>query len=153
MTVSDIEKDKATECCRRYKLCPTAHVISPASDNTVFYDAFYEILKKNLEVFSSDLDTRTSTRQIHAIKCELNYLIEKLQSRNTSVKSPLTKQCLEIIEAYVFDNNLNQKEYMINFIGYCANFVIFFCFTDRAKMVSLGIGSLETNCIYMETNS
>lgn len=96
-----MEKDKAIECCRRYKLCPTAHIISLASDNTVFYDAFYEILNKNLEVFSSDLETRTSTRQINAIKCNLNSLIEKLQSRNTSVKSPLTKQCLEILEAYV----------------------------------------------------
>lgn len=99
MTVSDIEKDKATEWCRRYYLGPTAHIISPASDNTVFYEAFYKILNKNLEVFSSDLELRTSTRQIHAIKCELHSLIEKLQSRNISVKSPLTKECLEIIEA------------------------------------------------------
>lgn len=38
---------------------------------------------------------------IHAIKSKLNFLVEKLQSRNASIKSPLTKQCLQIIEAYV----------------------------------------------------
>lgn len=107
MTVSDEEKNEAIECCHKYKLCPTANVISPASDNTVFYEALYRILNRNLEVFSSDLELRTSTRQIHAIKCELNSLIEKLQSRNTSVKSPLTKQCLEILQNYVFDDYLS----------------------------------------------
>lgn len=107
MTISDEEKNKAIECCNKYKLCPTANVISPASDNTVFYEALYRILNRNLEVFSSDLGLRTSTRQIHATKCELNSLIEKLQSRNTSVKSPLTKQCLEILQKYVFDDYLS----------------------------------------------
>lgn len=97
-TVSDVQKGEAMECCKKYKLCPTANVISPASDNTAFYEAFYEILNKNLKKFSSDLETRTSTRHIHATKCELNSLIEKLHSKNVSEESPLTKQCLEIIE-------------------------------------------------------
>lgn len=98
MTVSEREKIGAIECCKKYKFCPKPYVISPASDNTVFYETLYRILNRNLEVFSSDLDLRTSTRQIHAIKCELNSLIKKLQSRNTSDKSPLTEQCLEILE-------------------------------------------------------
>lgn len=113
MTVSNIEKDDAIQFCKKYKLCPTAHVISPASDNVSFYEAFYEVLRKNLEVFSSDLETRTSTRQVHAIKCELNSLIEKLQSRNTSVKSPLTRRCLEIIDEYVFDNYLQYDLFLL----------------------------------------
>lgn len=105
-TVSDVQKGEAMECCKKYKLCPTANVISPASDNTAFYEAFYEILNKNLKKFSSDLETRTSTRHIHATKCELNSLIEKLHSKNVSEESPLTKQCLEIIEKCVYDDHL-----------------------------------------------
>lgn len=101
ITTSDKEKDEAIECCKRFKLCPIDHVISPASDKTAFFEAFYIVLDKELQTFSSDLETRTSTRQIHAIKSKLNSLFEKLRSRNTSIKSPLTKQCLEIIKAYV----------------------------------------------------
>lgn len=98
MTVSEREKIEAIACCKKYAFCPIPYVISPASDNTVFYETLYRILNRKLEVFSSDLELRTSTRQIHAIKCELHSLIEKLQSRNTSVKSPLTEQCLEILQ-------------------------------------------------------
>lgn len=99
ITTSDVEKDEAIECCKKFKLCPICHVISPASDKTAFYEAFYKVLDKNLQTFSSDLETRTSTRQIHAIKCKLSCLIEKLRSRNVSMKSPLSKKCLEIINA------------------------------------------------------
>lgn len=101
MTASDFERDEAIERCKRFKLCPIPHVISPTSDKTPFYEAFYNVLENELQTFSSDLETRTSTRRIHAIKCKLNSLIEKLRSRNTSIKSPLTKQCLETIKAYV----------------------------------------------------
>lgn len=101
ITTSDKEKDEAIECCKRFQLCPIDHVISPASDKTAFFEAFYIVLDKELQTFSSDLEIRTSTRQIHAIKSKLNSLFEKLRSRNTSIKSPLTKQCLEIIKAYV----------------------------------------------------
>lgn len=101
ITTSDVERDEAIECCKRFKLCPISHVISPASDKTAFYEAFYEVLDKKLQTFSSDLEIRTSTRQIYSIKCKLNFLIEKLRSRNASIKSPLTNQCLEIIKAYV----------------------------------------------------
>lgn len=99
ITTSDVERDEAIECCKRFKLCPISHVISPASDKTAFYEAFYEVLDKKLQTFSSDLEIRTSTRQIYSIKCKLNFLIEKLRSRNASIKSPLTNQCLEIIKA------------------------------------------------------
>lgn len=99
ITTSDKEKDEAIECCKRFQLCPIDHVISPASDKTAFFEAFYIVLDKELQTFSSDLEIRTSTRQIHAIKSKLNSLFEKLRSRNTSIKSPLTKQCLEIIKA------------------------------------------------------
>lgn len=99
LTTSDVERDEAVECCKRFKLCPISHVISPASDKTAFYDAFYKVLEKELQIFLSDFETRTSTRQIYAIKCKLNFLVEKLQSRNASIKSPLTKQCLEIIKS------------------------------------------------------
>lgn len=101
MTVSDNERYEAIKCCTKYKLCVCSHVISPATDKKEFYEAFYKVLDKNLQTFSSDLETRTSTRQIHAIKCKLNSLIEKLRSRNTPRKSPLTKGCLEIIKTYV----------------------------------------------------
>lgn len=101
MTVSDKERDEAIKCCTKYKLCVCSHVISPATDKKEFYEAFYKVLDKNLQTFSSDLEIRTSTRQIHAIKSKLNSLIEKLRSRNASMKSPLTKRCLEIIKAYV----------------------------------------------------
>lgn len=99
LTTSDVERDEAVECCKRFKLCPISHVISPASDKTAFYEAFYKVLEKELQIFLSDFETRTSTRQIYAIKCKLNFLVGKLQSRNTSIKSPLTKQCLEIIKS------------------------------------------------------
>lgn len=101
MTVSDKERDEAIKCCTKYKLCLCSHVISPATEKKVFYEAFYKILEKNLQTFSSDLQTRTSTRQIYAIKCKLNSLIEKLRSRNASMKSPLTKRCLEILKTYI----------------------------------------------------
>lgn len=107
MTTTDVERDEATERCKRFKLCPMSHVISPTSDKTSFYEAFYKVLDKNLQTFSSDLETRTSTRQIHAIKSKLNSLIEKLRSRNVSMKAPLSKQCLELINAYVAYNKLN----------------------------------------------
>lgn len=99
ITTSDSERDEAIECCKRFKFCPMSHIISPSSDKTAFYEAFYKVLEKNLQTFLSDLETRTSTRQIYAIKCKLNSLIEKLRSRNASMKSPLSKQCLEIINA------------------------------------------------------
>lgn len=99
LTTSDVERDEAVECCKRFKLCPISHVISPSSDKTTFYEAFYKVLEKELQIFLSDFETRTSTRQIYAIKCKLNFLVEKLQSRNASIKSPLTKQCLEIIKS------------------------------------------------------
>lgn len=101
MTVSDKERDEAIKCCTKYKLCAFSHVLSPATDKKEFYEALYNVLDKNLQTFSSDLETRTSTRQIHAIKCKLNSLIAKLRSRNALKKSPLTKPCLEIIKAYV----------------------------------------------------
>lgn len=101
MTASDDERDKVIECCKRFKLCPNSQVISPTSDRTTLYEAFYNVLEKNLQILLSDLETQTSSRQIHATKSELNSLIEKVKSRNASVKSPLTKRCLEIIEAYV----------------------------------------------------
>lgn len=107
MTTTDVERDEAIELCKRFKLCPYSHVISPASDKTSFYEAFYKVLDKNLQTFSADLETRTSTRQIHAIKSKLNSLIEKLRSRNVSMKASLSKQCLELINAYVAYNKLN----------------------------------------------
>lgn len=99
MTASDDERNEVIECCKRFKLCPNSHVISPTSDRTSLYEAFYNVLEKNLQTFLSDLETQTSTRQSHATKGELNSLIEKVKSRNASVKSPLTKRCLELIEA------------------------------------------------------
>lgn len=99
MAVSDNERDKAIECCKRLNLCAISNIISPASNKTFFYEAFYKVLDKNLQTFSTDLEIRTSTRQIHAIKCKLHSLIGKLQSRNASVKSQLTNHCLEIIKA------------------------------------------------------
>lgn len=114
LTTSDVERDEAVECCKRFKLCPISHVISPASDKTAFYEAFYKVLEKELQIFLSDFETRTSTRQIYAIKCKLNFLVEKLQSRNTSIKSPLTKQCLEIIKSYVSCYYLNGFEFIIH---------------------------------------
>lgn len=101
MTASDDGRNEVIECCKRFKLCPNSHVISPTSDRTSLYEAFYNVLEKNLQTFLSDLETQTSTRQSHATKGELNSLIEKVKSRNASVKSPLTKRCLELIEAYV----------------------------------------------------
>lgn len=126
MTVSEREKIEAIACCKKYAFCPIPYVISPASDNTVFYETLYRILNRKLEVFSSDLELRTSTRQIHAIKCELHSLIEKLQSRNTSVKSPLTEQCLEILQKYVFYDCLNIKTifFILFFLMVC--FLMFF---------------------------
>lgn len=102
MTVSDGERDEAMKCCKKHKMCVPSHVISQTSDNTEFYEAFYNVLNKNLQTFLSDLETRTSTRQIYAIKSKLNSLIEKLKSRNAPMKSPLTKRCLEILNSYVF---------------------------------------------------
>lgn len=126
MTVSEREKIEAIACCKKYAFCPIPYVISPASDNTVFYETLYRILNRKLEIFSSDLELRTSTRQIHAIKCELHSLIEKLQSRNTSVKSPLTEQCLEILQKYVFYDCLNIKPifFILFFLMVC--FLMFF---------------------------
>nr|XP_034316397.1 uncharacterized protein LOC117685919 isoform X2 [Crassostrea gigas] len=98
ITTSDVERDEAVECCKRFKLCPISHVISPASDKTAFYEAFYNVLENELHTFSSDLEIRTSTRQIYSTKCKLNFFLEKLRSRNASIKSPLTKKCLEIIK-------------------------------------------------------
>lgn len=99
ITTSDVERDEAVECCKRFKLCPISHVISPASDKTAFYEAFYNVLENELQTFSSDLEIRTSTRQIYSTKCK--FFLEKLRSRNASIKSPLTKKCLEIIKTYV----------------------------------------------------
>lgn len=101
MTVSDDERDATMKCCKKQKLCVPSHVISQTSDKTEFYEAFYKVLNKNLQTFSSDLETRTSTRQMHAIKSKLNSLIEKLKSRNAPITSPLTTRCLEILKSYV----------------------------------------------------
>lgn len=82
MTVSEREKIEAIACCKKYAFCPIPYVISPASDNTVFYETLYRILNRKLEVFSSDLELRTSTRQIHAIKC----FIPSLKSYNQGTR-------------------------------------------------------------------
>lgn len=126
MTVSEREKIEAIACCKKYAFCPIPYVISPASDNTVFYETLYRILNRKLEIFSSDLELRTSTRQIHAIKCELHSLIEKLQSRNTSVKSPLTEQCLEILQKYVIMTASTSKRSFSFFFFLMVCFLMFF---------------------------
>lgn len=151
LTTSDVERDEAVECCKRFKLCPISHVISPAWDKTAFYDAFYKVLEKELQIFLSDFETRTSTRQIYAIKCKLNFLVEKLQSRNASIKSPLTKQCLEIIKSYV---SCYFSEWFWIYLSFVfVIMLILFFNTDQGKMVLLDIGSLEMNCISMKTNT
>lgn len=99
MTASDAERDEAIERCKRFIKRPIPNVISPTSDKTTFYETFYEVLEKNLQTFSSDLKTRISTRRIYALTSKLGSLIEELQSRKASMKSPLTEQCLEIIKA------------------------------------------------------
>lgn len=89
---------------KKNKICPLSHIIFQDSDKTIFYEAFYKILEKNLGIFLHDLETRTSTRQVHAIKCELNSLIRKLQSRKASAKSApvLPQSCMDKIKAYAF---------------------------------------------------
>lgn len=101
---SSDKRDSATDFCKKYKICPVSHIISQDSDKTIFYEAFYKILEKNLDTFLLDLETRPSTRQVYAIKCELNPLITKLQSRKSSAKSApvLTQACIDKIERYVF---------------------------------------------------
>lgn len=101
---SNDKRDSVTGFCKKYKICPVSHIISKDSDKTIFYKAFYKILEKNLGIFLLDLETRTSTRQVSAIKCELNLLVGKLQSRKASAKSArvLTQSCIDKIKRYVF---------------------------------------------------
>lgn len=74
----NIDMKSAVEFCKKYKICHLSHIISPDSDKQDFYKAFYNILKTNLNTFSSDLEKRTQTRNVHAIKYELDFLVEKL---------------------------------------------------------------------------
>lgn len=124
MTASDAERDEAIERCKRFIKRPIPNVISPTSDKTTFYETFYEVLEKNLQTFSSDLKTRISTRRIYALTSKLGSLIEELQSRKASMKSPLTEQCLEIIKAYV-SLNILQKE--IEIIIHSFQLLCLFC--------------------------
>lgn len=101
MVVSDLETNIAIDFCKKYKVCHTSHVISPSSDKRVFYEAFYDILDRNLKIFSSELETRAQTKNVYSIKCKLYPLIDKLQTRKTKAKSSLTVQCLEKLKKYV----------------------------------------------------
>lgn len=98
MVDSDLEKNIAIDFCKRYKVCHASHVISSSSDKKVFYEAFYDILDKNLKTFSSDLEKRAQTRHVYSVKCKLAPLIGKLQTRKTKAKSSLTNQCLENLQ-------------------------------------------------------
>lgn len=102
MVVSDLETNIAIDFCKKYEVCSPSHVISPKSDKRVFHEAFYDILDRNLKIFSSDLETWAQTRYVYSIKCKLDHLIDKLQTRKTKAKSSsLTKQCLEKLKKYV----------------------------------------------------
>lgn len=108
---TDLETNLAIDFCKKYKVCHPSHVISPSSDKRVFYKAFYDILDRNLKSFSSDLETRVQTRNVYSIKCKLDPLIGKLQTRKTKAKSNLTKQCLQKLKRCV--SLINSK--MISF--------------------------------------
>lgn len=109
----NMEIKSALEFCKKYKLCNPSHIISPELDKHDFYEAFYNILETNLNTFSSDLEERTQTRNVHAIKNELDSLIDKLRSRKKKAKHTLSKQWLERLRTlmYVYFNKYNKKTY------------------------------------------
>lgn len=73
MVDSDLEIAKALAFCKIYKLCYTSHVMSPDSNKQDLYEAFYSILETNLNTFSSDLEKRTQTRNVHATRTRFSY--------------------------------------------------------------------------------
>lgn len=98
MTASDADRDCAIEFCKKCEVCHPSHVISPDSEKSRFYDLFYDILSKDLKMFDEELKGITETSQVGVLKNELNGLIAKLESRNTTTISPLTKQCMDKIK-------------------------------------------------------
>lgn len=101
MTASDADRDCAIEFCKKCEVCHPSHVISPDSEKSRFYDLFYDILSKDFKMFDEELKGITETSQVGVLKNELNGLIAKLESRNTTTISPLTKQCMDKIKTYV----------------------------------------------------
>lgn len=101
MTASDADRDCAIEFCKKCEVCHPSRVISPDSEKSRFYDLFYDILSKDLTMFDEELKGITETSQVGVLKNELNGLIAKLESRNTTTISQLTKQCMDKIKTYV----------------------------------------------------
>lgn len=91
------DRDEAVEFCQKNELCDPSHVIAPSSDKTVLYDTFYDTLERNMVTFLRDINAKASERHIH----EIESLLGKLRSRKKTVKTMLTKQCLEKIKEYV----------------------------------------------------
>lgn len=116
------DRDEAVKFCQKNELCDPSHVIAPSSDKTVLYDTFYDTLERNMVTFLRDINAKASERHIH----EIESLLGKLRSRKKTVKTMLTKQCLEKIkdaskqgivgyrlcadELYVFEDDLMLKE-------------------------------------------
>lgn len=90
---------RAYEFCKRYNVCPQSNVISPAENKKVFYDTFYDILKRQMTSFLHELQARTFTGDV-AIKEELKGLIDELHERKIPTKPKLTAQCLARIKKY-----------------------------------------------------
>lgn len=88
---------RAYEFCKRYNVCPQSNVISPAENKKVFYDTFYDILKRQMTSFLHELQARTFTGDV-AIKEELKGLIDELHERKIPTKPKLTAQCLARIK-------------------------------------------------------
>lgn len=101
MTASDADRDCAIEFCKKCEVCHPSRVISPDSEKSRFYDLFYDILSKDLKMFDEELKGIRETSQVGVLKNELNGLIAKLESRNTTTISQLTKQCMDKIKTYV----------------------------------------------------
>lgn len=91
------DRDEAVEFCQKNELCDPSHVIAPSSDKAVLYDTFYDTLERNMVAFLRDINAKASERHIH----EIESLLGKLRSRKKTVKTMLTKQCLEKIKEYV----------------------------------------------------
>lgn len=122
MTASDADRNCAIEFGKKYEVCHPSRVISPESEKSQFYDLFYEILSNDLKKFDEELKGITETAQVTVFKKELNGYIAKLESRNATTISPLTKQCMDKIKTYVIIINV----YYFNLhLGY--NFTLLLC--------------------------
>lgn len=106
MTASDADRNCAIEFCKKYEVCHPSRVISPESEKSQFYDFFYDILSNDLKTFDEELKGITETSQVTVFKKELNCYIAKLESRNTTTISTLTKQCMDKLKTYVIIINV-----------------------------------------------